>query len=423
MDEQFLYYIWKFQKFNSPILKTTDGRKLFVFNPGNHNQHSGPDFEEARIKLGKLEWAGSIEIHIRSSDWYRHNHQKDKAYNNVVLHVVWKDDRPVSIEGEPVPTLEMKSLVDPTLFEAYQKFIDTEAVIACGSQLHKISSLRFTSMLDRAMIERLERKASEIEHILKKNNTDWEATAYTSLARNMGFSVNKEPFERLTSQLPYRIITRCVNQPRSLEALCFGQAGFLEDPADPYQCELAREYNYLRKKLKLRPSLSRSMWKFGRMRPPNLPTVRLAQFTSLLSYNPHLFAKLISIDNPKDIFSAIKVELSGYWSNHYDFTKPRKIPSRSIGKATFENLIINTLAPLLAAYSRYIADQKYLDRAIALLEELPPETNRIVRLWHSLDQRPTNSFDSQALLELFSSYCSKKRCLNCNIGVELLAKQ
>jgi hypothetical protein len=422
MDEQFLHYIWKFQKFNTKNLQLTEGGNLTVFNQGNHNHDSGPDFEEARIKIDEIEWAGQVEIHINSSDWLKHGHQKDTTYESVILHVVWNDDQQVQINGSPVPTLELKNRVDLELLSKYESHLDAKEEILCASQLSSIDSITITSMLDKALSERLEQKARIILSVLEETKNDWDEAFYRTLASNFGFSVNKEAFHKLSSSLPFKLLKKYTHHQESIEALLFGQAGFLATEGDKYHSALKKEFEYLCSKHELKGSLSKSEWKFGKMRPANFPSVRLSQFASLISQNPHLFSNLLEVKNVKEFILAINCSLPDYWVEHYDFGKVKKKKSMKVGETTFHNIIINTLAPVLAAYSKYTGDQQYMDRALDLLEYLPKEVNRITKKWISVGQVPKTSFDSQAQIQLYKNYCQPHKCLSCNIGVALLSK-
>lgn len=422
MDEQFLHYIWKFQKFDSTNLLLVDGSELTIFQQGNHNHDSGPDFEEARIKINDIEWAGHVEIHKSSSDWNHHGHQHDKAYQNVVLHVVWEHDVDIYINKSPIPTLELKSRVDPNLLTKYQSHLSSKEEILCSSQLHQMDSITISSMLDRVMSERLEQKANTILEVLKQTKNDWDETFYRTLASNFGFSTNKEAFTRLVSLLSFKLLKKYAHKPQSIEALLFGQAGFLDANMDEYQSLLRKEYEFLKSKHELKDPLAKSEWKFGKMRPANFPSVRLSQLAALLSQNPHLFSNLIEVKNAKEFILAIDCNLSDYWVRHYNFGKEKKKKGMKIGEATFHNIIINTLAPVLAAYSKYTDDQDYMNRAIDLLEYLPKETNRITKKWISIGQVPKTALDSQAQIQLYKHYCQSHKCLSCNIGVALLSK-
>lgn len=421
MDERFLHYVWKFQKLNGK-LKTIEGHQIIVINQGTHNHNSGPDFEEARIKIGDIEWAGKIEIHVNSSDWKAHNHHRDKAYSSVILHVVWKHDSEVLVDGQVVPTLEVKNLIKPEEFEKYRSFIKRNKEILCHDQLSSISNLSFTSLLDRMMVERLEQKAIEVLELVSIKNADWEEVAYLSLARNFGFSTNKEAFFAMANSLPYRTVAKNSSTKHAIEALFFGQSGFLNEPGDDYHKELRTEFDFLKSKHQLPDPLMKERWKFGRMRMPNFPTVRLAQFAALMAKNDHLFSRLIEVDTPQKVIEQFEFQVSDYWDEHYDFGKKRKKRGGNMGKSSVDNLIINTIAPLFAAYSKYSGDQRYMDRAVRILELIPPENNSITKKWSAVGREPKNASDSQSLIGLFKNYCSKRKCLDCSVGVEILER-
>lgn len=422
MDEQFLHYIWKYQKFNPSDLTLTDNQNLKVFSPGNHNHDSGPDFEEARLKIGSIEWAGKVEIHINSSDWLNHNHEKDPAYNSVILHVVWNHNKDIHIEGQKIPTLELKGIVDPYLINGYKTYITSTDEILCGSQIGSVSSLKVVSMLDRALIERLGDKSDEILAILRSNTNDWQQITYRTLAANFGFSTNKESFIRLTELLPFETLKKVLQNQKSTEAMLFGQSGFLEDAEDEYQRELKVEHTFLRQKFQLKEPLNKTLWKYGKLRPANFPSVRLSQLAILLHNQPQLFSFIIATESIERMKEKLLINVSEYWQAHYDFGKPRKKSTSTMGDGSFDNLMINSVAPLLAAYSRYTGDQKYMDRAIAILESTAAEFNRITKKWAPFGIKSKTAFDSQALIQLHKNYCQKRRCLQCNIGVEILNK-
>ncbi|MEQ8904670.1 DUF2851 family protein [Ekhidna sp.] len=422
MDEQFLHYIWKHQKFEPGKLKLACGKQMLVFNPGSHNQDSGPDFEEARIKIDNIEWAGQVELHINSSDWFHHRHQNDTAYDNVILHVVWNHDKEVKVNDEPLPTLELKEIINPLLVKKYKSYLHAPDEILCRNQLKDVSSISINNMLDRVLVERLEEKAERILLSLENNYNNWEETTYHVIAGNFGFSTNKDAFERLAKLLPFSSLKKVLQSPSQTEALLFGQAGFLEKETDDYQRSLKSEFTYLIKKFQLSESMMKAQWKFGKLRPANFPTVRLGQLASILSHQPQLFSLLTETESIKELKRKLQTPLSEYWQEHYDFGKARSSKSKAIGEKSFENILINTVAPLLAAYSKYVGDSKYMDRAIELLESIPKENNRITKKWDDPGLSPKTAFDSQALIQLFKSYCQKRKCLQCNIGVEILNK-
>ncbi|NQZ77846.1 MAG: DUF2851 family protein [Ekhidna sp.] len=422
MDEQFLHYIWKYQKFDQTDLSLTDRRVLTVFNIGIHNHDSGPDFEEARIKIEDIQWAGHVEIHINSSDWNKHKHQKDPAYQNVVLHVVWNHDTEILIENTAIPTLELKEIVDLSVLKKYKSFKKESKQIPCANSVAQVQSMTITSMLNRTLVERLEQKGAQVLQMLIESGNDWEETTYRLFLLNFGFSVNKEAFQRLGQTLPFREIKKLLQNLQQTEAVLFGQSGFLREGSEGYQKALQKEHQYLAKKHSLKNPISIQEWKFGKMRPTNFPTVRLAQLAAILHNNPKLFSTLIETEDIKELKNKLAVDVSDYWQRHYDFSKERSRKGSKIGNQSFENIQINTIAPLLAAYSKYIGSQKYMDRAIQLLDSLMPEKNRVTKKWDSLKLYPANAFESQALIQLYQSYCQPKRCLSCNIGVAILNK-
>ncbi|MEP1033568.1 DUF2851 family protein [Ekhidna sp.] len=420
MDEQFLHYIWKYQKFESGQLQLSNAQFLKVFYPGNHNHDSGPDFEEARVKIDTIEWAGQVEIHINSSDWLHHNHQHDPSYKTVILHVVWNHDKEIKIDDEVIPTLELKKLVDPGLFKKYHQHIKSTDEILCASQIATLSSLQINSMLDRALIERLDEKSSVILSNLKNHTNDWENVTYRTIAVNFGFSTNKESFLRLTEILPFGVLKKVLHNRKSTEALLFGQSGFLEESSDHYQKELKSEFEFLRKKFLLNEPLLKSHWKYGKLRPANFPSVRISQLSALLHSRPQLFTFLIKTSHIEDIKNKLLVDVGAYWQLHYDFGKARKKTTLKMGENSFQNLLINSVAPILVAYSKFTDEQRYMDRAVEILESVAAESNRITKKWDPLGIKSKSAFDSQALIQLHENYCQRRKCLQCNIGVEIL---
>lgn len=420
-NEHFLHYIWKYQKFSQESLSLTNGAPLQIFQTGLHNDNAGPDFLEAKIKIGDIEWMGQVEVHMRASDWIAHKHQDDPAYRNVVLHVVWHEDETIFIDNEAIPTLALSGKVDIALIKRYQQHLLSKKDILCASQLSGVSSFTIHSMLDAVLVERLEQKAEKILQLLGKHKNDWEAITYHTLASNFGFSINKVPFTELAAAVPYQVLAKNLHNPINTEALLFGAAGFLStETSEAYQLKLTSEYQYLTKKYGLDRQMNKSQWKFARTRPGNFPTVRLAQFASLLTKYPKLFAILSNASKQNEILQLLQINTSEYWQHHYDFGKPRSKQAKGIGQKTAENLIINMVAPLLAAYSKHTGKQELMDSAVALLEKLQGESNRITKQWTNLNVEVKTAFDSQAVIQLYKNYCLKKRCLSCKMGVEIL---
>jgi hypothetical protein len=426
VQESFLHYLWQFQYFDKHDLKTAEGETIHVFNPGNRNTHAGPDFFNARIKIGEMEWIGNVEIHVNASSWLEHKHESDPAYENVILHVVWKNDKPVKRNDQSIlPCLEIKSRVDEQLLLKYKSLVNNPAIIPCAGTLDQIDNLTKISMLDKALMQRLESKAKNVLELLVKNNNDWDETCYQLLCKNFGFKVNAEPFLQLAHALPYKFILKQGDKSLQIEAMLFGQAGFLDKAADDeYYRVLNREYQLLNAKYKLaEKKLNVAQWRFLRLRPANFPTIRLAQLASLLFNQKNIFSRILAAENVRQLKNIFHVQQSEYWKQHYQFLKKAKDEMPSMGDVSVENILINTVVPLLVAYSQTKDEQPYLDRALNILQHIPPEENAIIKQWSLLDIKCKSSFDSQALLELHNNFCLRRKCLECNIGSSLVKPQ
>jgi hypothetical protein len=421
MNESFLHYLWQLQYFEKRDLVTSEGDELTILKTGTLNSDAGPDFFNAKINISGIEWAGNVEIHIRSSDWFTHRHEKDAAYNNVILHVVWENDKTVEQNATPIPTLELKNRVDSSLISEYKKLINSHTPIACEKSILHVDELVKLSMLDKALMQRLESKATQVTELWKSNISDWEETTYQLLARNFGFKVNADPFFQLSKSLPYKIIQK-QNTLLQVEALLFGQAGMLETKTkEEYISILFREYHLLAQKYSLQGlRLHPSQWRFLRLRPANFPTLRLAQFASMLFHSKNIFSQIISAESLASLTKILEQHQSDYWQTHYRFGKKAKSHVAELGEASIQNIVINTITPLLVAYGQYKDEQTYVDRAVELLQQLPAEQNKITKSWNALGLKVKNAFDSQAVIELNNNFCERRQCLNCNIGVSLL---
>ncbi len=422
MNESFLHYLWQFQYFEKENLHTSSGEKISILKTGVLNTDSGPDFSNAKIKIDEVEWAGNVEVHIKSSDWFAHHHQTDRAYENVVLHVVWDDDKPVyRNDATRIPTLELKGRVDEIILKEYKLLINSPTVIACEKSFRQVNELIKLSMLDKALMQRLETKAMQVSETLKLNMGDWEETVYQMVAKNFGFKVNADPFFQLAKSLPYKTIQKH-NQLIQIEALLFGQAGLLESKTkDEYIATLFREYHLLAQKYSIEKSkLNASQWKFLRLRPANFPTVRLAQFASLLFSIRNIFSHLLASESYSSLQKLFSSGQSDFWKSHYRFGKTAKGVVPELGATSIQNIIVNTVVPLLVAYGKHKNEQQYIDRAVDLLQQLPSEGNKITRTWSELGMKVKTAFDSQALIELHNNFCAKRQCLNCSIGISIL---
>lgn len=423
MSEAFLHYLWQFQYFDKNELQTTSGDSIQVYNPGIRNSHAGPDFQNARIKIGGMEWIGSAEIHILASGWMDHKHDRDPAYDNVILHIVWSNDMAIRrSDGSLLPTVVLANRVDQKFFLDYQRLVNSPEEIPCAQFMPQVNDIVKLSMLDRVVIERLESKSIRILDMLDKTRNDWEETCFQSLARSFGYKINADPFQQLARLLPYKVLRKHSDKLLHVEALLFGQAGFLEeDLEDDYYRLLKREYNLLRQKYSLSERrLNKVQWKFLRLRPANFPTIRLAEFAALVFSRPFLFSAIMEATTYRELESLFSVRQSEYWSKHYTFTATTREYVNGLGTSSIGTIIINAVAPLLVAYGKSKGEQRYIDRAVTILQQAPGEVNTIVSQWRNLGMKSKTAFDSQALIELQNSYCSKRRCLDCNIGTSLI---
>lgn len=421
MDELFLHFLWNYQKFAHFPLRLETGETISVLKQGSHNQNAGPDFLEAKISIEEVVWAGSVEIHHKASDWNHHGHEKDPAYDNVILHAVWINDQEIAYQsGSKMPTLLLSRFVEQNLEQEYNSYINQPKKILCETYLTDLPSIQKTFMIDHAIMDRLQSKSKIVLAIYNAVNNDWDETAYRLLGKNFGFSINKETFERLTVLLPFKTVCKHLNNPNQVYALIFGTAGFLDEVKDEYSLILKAEFNFLKNKYKLNTHLSRQNWKFSRMRPSNFPTVRLAQFATFLLSNKRLFSFFIEASDVKSKKKELDITPKGYWEKNYDFGKHLESGSNHLGEFSTENILINTSVPLLAAYAKHAGEEKYLEQAIAQLNDLKPERNNITKLWADIGLKAENATDSQALIQQYNEFCLKKRCLHCNIGVSIL---
>lgn len=421
MTEDFLHYLWINQLFFKENLKSTQGEELEIIHPGVANSDAGPDFFNARIKIGNTLWVGNAEIHINSSDWIKHKHQSDKAYENVILHVVAHYDIPVTREsGEEIATLKL--VFDERLYMNYIKLVSANGWIPCQDRLRDMEKLFLNNWLDRLSAERLEIKSEEIVKTLEANQNDWEETLYYFIGRSFGFRLNSDPFGLLTKSVPLKILLKHSENLHQIEAFLFGQAGFLDSgEGDEYYMKLKKEYSFLKKKYSLK-SLEKHLWKFLRLRPSNFPTIRIAQFSALIFKHHTLFSRITeikSLNELRDLFNVIPYE---YWLSHYQFNKKSIIRQKKLGKQAVDSLIINAVVPVLFTYGRMVSGDAHKDSAQEILQGLPPEVNSIITRWKKNQILPENAMDSQALLHLKSHYCDKRKCLKCAIGNKILLK-
>jgi len=421
MKEDFLHFIWKHGLFNKSKIVPESGEKIEILDRGEQNHDAGPDFFNAKIKIDNTTWVGNVEIHINSSDWSRHNHDTNKAYDSVILHVVVNRDTPVyRTNGQLIPTIEIK--YNQSIYTNYIHLQKNQEWIPCESRIFKVDPFILKHWLQKVLVERLEEKRDQIISLYKHNKNDWDETFYQQLARNFGFKKNAEPFELLAKSLPYKYIAKHRNNLMQVEAMLFGQAGMLNDliSEDEYYLSLKKEYEFLKEKFSLRP-MGGHLWKFMRLRPSNFPTLRIAQFGMLIHQSERLFSYIIKSENIEDLRNLFNLSASVYWDDHYLFHKKSKKRRKSIGLHTIDILIINSVVPFLFAYGVERNIPEYKERAFNFLDQIPPEKNSIISKWNSLGVKADNAFHSQALIQLKAKYCKFKRCLNCTIGTKILS--
>lgn len=415
MNERFLYYLWE-NRLVYRDLRTTSESPLEIINPGFRNTDSGPDFLEAKIKIGEQVWAGHVEIHVKTSDWNRHGHQNDKAYNNVILHVVFENDTIVN----DIPVLEVKDHFDASLYCRYEKILMSQHWIACERQLRQVKSLTINTCLERMAVERLEQKAAFVSKLLISNKFDWESTFYQLLLRYFGMKVNSEAFETLASILPLKILLKHADNLCQLEAMLLGCAGFLEIESDEdYPMLLKREFAVMQSKFNLL-TMPIERWKLLRMRPVNFPTIRLAQLAQMIYQNGCLFSKIKEAKTVTEAKILFDVEASPYWDTHYRFNVEGPFRPKHLGESAADVLMINAVIPMLFCYGQFHKDPSYCEKALRFLEETNAEDNTITRHFTAIGITANNAMQSQALLYLYNFYCKRKRCLECGIGNYLL---
>lgn len=423
MQEDFIHFIWQYKLFENRKLQTIKGEEVTIQQVGFANEHAGPDFQHAKIQINGVEWHGHVELHLRASDWMRHKHSTDPAYDNVVLHVVWSADAEIKRkDGTLIPTIELQKRVSENIIFRYNDLLAGKQEIKCSSVFSGVDKLTKTAQIESAAMQRLERKANEVLALLSAKEGDWEQTSYALICQNFGFKVNTASFLRLSELLPLKILLKHKHDLLQTEALLFGIAGFLEGAAaDEYMDTLQREYRFLAHKYSLAGrELSRSQWRFLRMRPPNFPTIRIAQLAMLIHERSHFFSFLKDAKDDKTLVDHLMVKPTSYWLEHYDFAKKSARKFGSLGKSSAENVIINTLVPLLVAFGRQADEQQYIDRAILLLEQTKAEANSITDRWKEHGLSAQHAMDSQGMIEQFNMFCKLKKCLSCKIGISII---
>lgn len=422
MNETFLSYLWKYRQLNNDIA-TESGDQLAILHPGEQNTDSGPDFFNARLRIGETTWAGNVEIHVKSSDWQRHWHHTDPEYDHVILHVVFEDDRPVFHQnGEPMQTLVIRNRFPCRIYDRYRQMMQNQQWIPCMNQLGRTGDPGFNAWAPALAVERLEQKTGSIRQMFSACNNDWDEAVYRHMAGSFGFKINNLAFELLAKSLPLKIVRQSLDSVFRLESLLFGQAGMLgREFGDAYPGDLNREYQFLRDKYTLEP-VPGSLWKFLRLRPSNFPTVRISQFAGFLHLTHARFFTMLEANSVREVTDALRISASEYWNTHYQFDKPAGYRQKAIGQAGVKLLTINGVIPFLFFYGCEKDQPAVCERALEYLEQLDGEENALISQWKTAGFPAENALQTQALIQLKKFYCDKKRCLECRIGSRLLGQ-
>ena len=415
MKEEFIYYLWE-SRLLSLDLKTTEDDTITIISVGNRNYDSGADFVNARIKIGETLWAGQVEIHVRASDWFKHKHHYDDNYNNVILHVVYECDT----NELKIPTLEIKDKFDQSLLLNYNRFINSKSWIPCDEFIGGVQSFTIVSWLDRMLVEHLENECKDLDFKLRNNQYNWEQTFYQRFMRYFGMKVNNEAFEFLSRLLPLNLLLKHIDNEVYVESMLFGCAGFLDkDFEEDYPSLLKRDFKMLKSKfgLKVMPV---SNWKFLRLRPPNFPTIRIAQLSKIIVNNGNLFSKIRDTNDLGEIKEMFDIELSQYWDNHFQFDKVSNVQKRkTFGKIAADSVLINAIVPMLFYYGQFHSLESYKEKAMSYLEQIEAEDNVVIRNFNNCGIMLQNAFQTQAALFMYKYYCRRRRCLECRIYMAL----
>ena len=418
-----MQYVWKHRLWRSEDMVTNTGKKVRVVDSGLLNTDAGPDFFNAKIEIDGHMWVGNVEMHYRATDWKRHHHDSDKAYDSVILHVVAKDDAPVRrTNGELIPQLVLE--VSPQFNADYASLVGATIEVPCATKIKQVPHLTIVEWVEGLAFERLHGKVERIHQLLDSFNGSWEDVCYVTLARNFGFGINNDAFERLARRTPLRLLGKHSDSVLQIEALLFGQAGMLDAQKpgmDSYYNQLCTEYAFLSNKFQLTP-MEKESWKLFRIRPQNFPYRRIAMLAQFIEGGFRMMNRILEAEGEKEMRALFEVELSGYWIKHYTFGKPNERATATLSRSSTDIILINTVAPLLYAYGELTGNYEMTDKAIKLLEDLRAESNSIVSHFVAYGIDCPDALTSQALVQLKREYCDARKCIYCKIGHHLLSK-
>ncbi len=421
MKENLLHFVWKLKLFSTAQLKSTNGEIIEIISAGAANLNAGPDFLNAKLVINNQLWAGNVEIHLNSSDWYLHNHEIDENYDSVILHVVWEYSVDIFRKtNQPITTLELKNYISKELLDNYQElFSKNKNWINCEKDIESVDSFILTNWLERLYVERLENKSEQIQNTVNKLNNNWEAALFVLLAKNFGLKINSEAFMNFANSFDFSIVRKVSGNLVQLEALFFGQTGMLSnDYESEYFENLKKEYHFLQVKFQLMP-ISSGQVQFFRLRPNNFPTIRLSQLAMVYHSHQNLFSKIVETEDIKEFYELFDLDTSNYWETHFTFETASKKSIKKITKPFIDLLLINTIIPLKFLYLKSLGKND-LSSVLTIIANIKPEKNEIISKFNELNIKSKTAFETQALLQLKNEYCSKQLCLNCAVGKELL---
>ncbi|MBB3701421.1 DUF2851 family protein [Flammeovirga yaeyamensis] len=424
MREDFLHFVWQYKYFQQSDIYTTQGESITIKFPGYHNHNAGPDFLDAVIVINAIEWHGHVEIHHKASEWYQHHHENDLKYDNVILHVVYENDVDVFHQDKTtIPSLVLNGILKTNILINYEHLLHTNHSISCKENIDDVPRIKRMQMLDRVLVDRIERKAQFILSLLDEKERDWEETTYSFFAQYLGMKVNNTPLKQLSDIIPAKLLRLNAHLPITNEALLFGAAGFLQSTSnDLYEQKLYKEFRFLQHKYNLGDKeMKQHQWNFLRLRPANFPSIRIAQLSRIMTEIPHLCSAFLHVQNKVSFYRLMDIPTSSYWNSHYRFgVESKSKHEKHIGKKTLDSILINVIVPLQFAYGIDKGNDQYKEKAIDLLESITAEHNKITKVFKQLGLNIRSALDSQAFIELYNNYCADKKCMECGIGHHVL---
>jgi len=420
INEEFLHFLWKNQKLAGISIISSDKQNIRVLDPGYHNVDSGPDFFNARVEIDGTLWAGNVELHINASDWLKHGHKEDAAYDSVILHVVYFNDCEITrANGSKIPAAILR--FPGLLWNSYLDLMKNKKKIPCQEFLHMIEPLHFAQWTSALMVQKLMEKSEILARNMKDLHAHWDAMLSRSIFRSFGIPVNTTPFEILSLLAPYPLLLRNKHDLFSLESILFGLAGMLDNvlPHDKYteglKHEFARHHGKLGEK-----RVPQQSWKYLRMRPSSFPSLRIALLSALIHCRYPMHEELMAMPGIEELLKGLKIRAGDYWNTHFQLGKESENSLKYIGTNFARSILINAIAPYVFYFGKMNKKDRFCDYGIHLLEGLPAEDNTIIKNWGKFGIKCSSAFESQAILYLHRNYCLQKRCLECQFGNNMI---